>query len=134
MCRPYGAPLIFETLPTLFGFACARLQGGLNSCAPAALGPRAAIFIFSDWHYHSSFPIGIIIHLSRLALSFIFPDWHYHSSFPIGIIIHLSRLALSFIFPDWHYHFIFLNRHHYCSGKLDWRGAKSSDYTVIGER
>src|SRR6478752_2834671 len=94
----------------------------------------ALSFIFPYWHYHSSFPIGIIIHLSRLALSFIFPDWHYHSSFPIGIIIHLSRLALSFIFPDWHYHFIFLNRHHYCSGKLDWRGAKSSDYTVIGER
>src|SRR6478752_2834677 len=56
----------------------------------------ALSFIFPDWHYHSSFPIGIIIHLSRLALSFIFPDWHYHSSFPIGIIIHLSRLALSF--------------------------------------
>src|SRR5579864_1129132 len=30
----------FLSLPTLFGFAFARLQGGLNNVAPAALGQR----------------------------------------------------------------------------------------------
>jgi hypothetical protein len=31
---------LFLSLPTLFGFAFARLQGGLNNSAPAALGQR----------------------------------------------------------------------------------------------
>ncbi len=37
VCRPAGAPFSFS-LPTLHGFADARLQGGLNNFAPAALG------------------------------------------------------------------------------------------------
>jgi hypothetical protein len=51
LCRPAGARPLFH-LPTLHGFAGARLQGGLNNFAPAALGewrrrqrpqPRAAV-------------------------------------------------------------------------------------------
>ena len=40
LCRPFTGLEIIFSLPTLHGFAGARLQGGLNNFAPAALVNR----------------------------------------------------------------------------------------------
>jgi hypothetical protein len=37
-CAAPPGLILFFRLPTLYGFAAARLQGGLNNSAPAALG------------------------------------------------------------------------------------------------
>jgi hypothetical protein len=93
---PLRGSSVFCTDPHPSRLACARLQGGLDSFAPAALGSRAAILIFPDGHHYSSsqltslfFPMGIIIIVPFDIV--IFPNGHPHSSFLIGIIIHLSN-------------------------------------------
>ena len=57
LCRPAGAQFSFS-LPTLHGFADARLRGGLNNSAPAALGLEMPRFSFEEHAIYSRFAHG----------------------------------------------------------------------------